>query len=227
MGAFANLGALAGGASGWNEGSKRAEEKKQYALDQKREERLSKVKHERTMSRDAQLNTFDKENAATGHTQALELQGVKDESTTSEREAGEDFTAGESVLDREGRTDVARINQEGQNKRSSQAAGKWAWSKRRESTINPDGSMSEKEVNVIKDPDSQLQYVQKGDVFRLDGEETPIRYPKEKQRWEKDLADNVSFERGRLFYNTFHYLPASFFHDMKAKGMTTDEGSKQ
>lgn len=227
MGSLAKWGAIAGAAKGWSEGSKTEEDRKQHRLDQEREERLLQLKHDRTVSREDVAHERSTAAAKTSDEQAASMQEDRQVQQTSEREAGQEFTADESALERENRLGVAGINQAGQAARSG--ANKWSY-KRKEATTSMDEEgnlVTTPGEMILTDPNTQISYVQKGNMFRLDGDTSAPRPPRERDRAEKKLTDNASFEAGKMYMDKFGYLPISFFHALKQKGLVADEGEGQ
>jgi len=206
MGSFANLGALTGAASGWNEGSKAAEKAKQHKLDQMREERLETLKHERTLERDK-----------AGYAQENKILGAEQGFDTGEREAAQKFETSERTASQRFDEEQGRLDREGdlaiEDRKKAAAKDKdkkWTYKTTEDKTIqNIDGSTSvAKGVTKVTNPYDHKTYEQKGNIFVLTGGDKRVRYPKEKARYEKILMEEPTHERISQYVNRFGYIPA-------------------
>lgn len=208
MGAFANLGALAGAASGWNEGSKRAEDQKQHKLDQEREERLIQLKNDMQVARDTSQQTHEVSQKKLGHDQSMELQGEKNEFSTTEREASQKFEASEGELDRKSREDIASETRAAGEKRTRPKFERGR-TKGKE-TQNPDGSWSTEDgVPYVVNPTNKVTYLQEEGIGWL-AEGKPkqsVRFPKDTAGAEKYLYDNPTIRNMQIYERDYGYIP--------------------
>lgn len=206
MGSFANLGALAGAAEGWNEGSKRAEDKAQHKYDQEREERLLQLKNDRLVAREDTQRTHEVDQKVLGHTQSMELQTGKDEFSTSERLAGQDFKAEEGRLDRESREGIEDSKQSASK---DKARPKWKTGRTQGTeTMNPDGTLSTTEgLPFAINPITQITYLQKEGMWIAENSKAPPRPPAQRKAAEKDLYDNPTPRRMEIYEAKYGYLP--------------------
>ena len=207
MGSFAAMGALAGAAQGWNEGSQAAEEQKRHSLDQEREERLATLKNNRLVAREETQRKHENTAATTESTRDVAAQDVKDRLTTSERLGEEKFKASESALERESREGIQTDKTTASGK--STAERKWKYSRTADSeVVNADGTITAKTgATTATNPYDHKTYQQKGDIWVLDGSDAEPEYPEEKAEAERILMKTPSERNLSLYMGIFGYLP--------------------
>ena len=206
MGSFANLGALAGAASGWNEGSKQAEEQKQHKLDQEREERLLQLKNDRLVAREGTQQAHEVSQKKLGHVQGMEAQGSKDEFSTSERKAEQTFDAEQNRLDRESREGIEDKKTAASKEKTR---GKWKTGRtpvverqdENENWIETGGEPT------VTHPVTQVTYLQKNDMWISEQSSRAPTPPANRKRAEKILYDQPTPERMEKFESLYGYLP--------------------
>lgn len=207
MGSFANLGALAGAASGWNEGSKAAEAKQQHKLDQEREERLIQMKNDMLVAREGTQQKHEVSQKELGHAQAVEMQESKDQFSTSEREQRQEFDASEGQLDRESREDIASETRAASKTRDRKfKTGRTPDVERQ----NEDGSWETVPgVPTIVWPINQVTYEQtEGLGWVAEGKDrNSVTPPAQKKRAEKALYEEPTTERMQIFEDKYGYIP--------------------
>lgn len=208
MGSFAALGALSGAASGWNEGSKRAEEQKQHKLDQEREERLLQMQHDWKMERDKAGYSQEEKMAGIGQENTLEVRGVDNEFKTSEREAGQEFDAEQSRLDRESDVELEGMKQKDAKSKSRERFQKGRTPSQEKQTADGNWEVVPG-VPTVYNPTNKVTYLQKEGVGWIPEGRTmnTVKFPKERKKWEKDLYDNPTAKNMASFERNFGYIP--------------------
>lgn len=222
MGSLATWGAIAGGAKGFAEGVEKNEEIKQHKLDQEREERLLQMRqrHEESM-------------ADTRYKRDLSMQqgewGQEEKMTEAERnwkasqETGKQaFESRESAKDRASREKIANIEAESREKSSkSSSKDKWSSGTRKIQTTDENGMPTEKTVQTMTSPTSNITYVQKGDIWTWDESDgrpnPPVRMPKERDKAEADLLSNPTEANIEGYMRRFGYLPLRVWDEVNKR----------
>lgn len=217
MGSFATLGALAGGAQGWVEGSDKQEKIKQNKLDQEREERLNMLKHNRTLERDAKQQEYAVANEELASKNAGVLQAGKDQAAMDRTVSGDTAHMDRTKAEIAGRKEVAKIGADAKvdaAKRNTKKSD-WQYTSEPVSSIDPEtGAVTQTVEHTMRSKNSQIAYVQEGNYFRRKGDESQVRSFKDaatKERAEAKLLANPTFENGLAFYERVGYLPINWF----------------
>ena len=207
MGSFAAMGALAGAAQGWNEGSKAAEAQKQHGLDQEREERLATLKNNRLVAREETQRKHETSTNTVEFDRDVEQQSTEDKFTTSERLGDQEFRASESALERGSKETI----QSGKTAAAGKSATerKWKYARTADSeVINPDGTITVKTgATTATNPYDHKTYQQKGDIWTLDGSDKEPEPPKKKAEAERVLMKQPSARNLSIYMGMFGYLP--------------------
>lgn len=217
MGSFATLGALAGGAKGWAEGSEKEMTRKQNKLDQEREERLATLKHNRQLERDEKQQEYEVANAKTAADAAGTLQEGKDAASMDRRVAQDEAHGERTTAEIAGRERVAEIGAGAKIKAAGKSgSGKedWRYDSQKESVIDAEGNLIETDLKIMRDKNSNIGYIQDQGVFREVGDKQPARSFVDEattQKAEAKLLSNPTFAQGRKFYKKMHYLPLEWF----------------
>jgi hypothetical protein len=211
MGSFANLGALAGAASGWNEGSKRAEEQKQHKLDQEREERLLEMQHERTLQRDENKFGQEQKMAELGHAQTVEINAGEREFKTTEREARQTFEASEGEKDRQADFELEATKAKAAKEKERSSKKRFVKGRTPDKEVqNEDGSWETiPGVPTIYSETNKVTYLQTpGLGWVPEGKSlNEVSIPNERELFEKKLYDNPTTRNMERFENNFGYIP--------------------
>lgn len=220
MGSLANWGAMAGVAKGSAEGSQEEYKRKQHTLDQQREERLQTLANTRQVARDDSRYERDQTLATQKQESDANLQTGRQTWTAGQATEKREFDAGESALERQNDLDVANIKDSGSSSRSSKDQYVYKQQPPTSSIDPASGAITETPGKLeITDKVTNATYVQENGIFRYASDDTPLKFPQQRQRAEKKLRDNISQDAGREYAKKFGYVPLFFFQELKSRGL--------